>query len=395
MNESVVIAGSLAQKPRQGGHTWQFLQYLLGFRRLGWRVLFIDCLQPEMCVDADGRPTSLERSVNLRYFLQIMDDFNLKDDFTLIYNNGDQFIGQPRSDVLERTRQSSFLINVMGFLRDESILDHARRRVFLDTDPGYGQMWQDMGLAEMFSSHDDYVTIAENIGQTDCSIPTCGIDWITWHQPIVLDSWAATSLEAGGAFTCIGSWRGPYGPIEYRGKTYGLRVHEFRKFITLPDLTGQPFEAALDIHPAEVHDLAQLRENGWQLVDPRVVTAHPFVYRSYIQRSKAELMVARNMYVATNCGWFSERSICYLASGRPVLAQDTGFRSLFPTGQGLVPFATLDEAVYGVEEISRDYNKHARAAREIAETYFDSDKVIADLVDKLSSSRRPKREIAR
>lgn len=393
MSGSVVIAGSLAQKPGQGGHTWQFLQYLLGFKRLGWEVLFIDCLQPEMCVDGNGRPTSFDDSTNVGYFLAVMERFGLQDDFALVYNHGERFIGQPRTAVLEKTRRSSFLVNVMGFLRDESILESAPRRVFLDTDPGYSQMWQDLGLAKMCSGHDDYVTIAENMGQADCSIPSCGVDWITWRQPVVLDSWPACgSPAAGAAFTCIGSWRGPYGRIDYKGKSYGLRVHEFRKLMALPRLSRQPFEVALDIHAAEVDDLAALRENDWQMVDPTVVTADPLVYRSYIQGSRAELMVPRNMYVETSSGWFSERSICYLASGKPVLAQDTGFSRHLPTGEGLFSFETLDEALHGVEELCRDYDRQARAAREIAETYFDSDTVIAQLLDKLSSPREQQSE---
>jgi hypothetical protein len=381
MADTIVIAGALAQKPRQGGHTWQFLQYLLGFKRLGWEVLFLDQLEPEMCVDAMGQPCPLEQSVNLRYLVEVMTGFDLHDAYALIYNRGEQFIGLSRAEVLERVRNSAFLLNVMGYLTDEAILSRAPRRVFLDTDPGFGQMWQDLGLADIFHGHDDYVTIGENISQPGCTIPTCGLPWITMRQPVLLEQWP---VQAGGeAFTSIGSWRGPYGPLEYRGKRYGLRVHEFRQFTPLPRLSGQPFHLALDIDAAEQKDIDLLETEGWVLVDPKVVTRDPQVYRAYIQSSLAELLVAKGMYVQSNSGWFSERSMCYLASGKPVLAQDTGLGSLYPLGAGLLTFRTLAEALAGVEEIVGDYARHARAARALAEEHFDSDKVLGGLLLKL------------
>jgi hypothetical protein len=381
MSKSIVIAGALAQKPRQGGHTWVFLQYLLGFRRLGWDVLFLDRLDPGMCVDEAGRPCAFEDSLNRRYFLEVMEGFNLSDAFSLDYNRGECVVGLPRQQVLERTRNSAFLLNVMGFITEEEV--RAPRRVFLDIDPGFGQMWHDLGLHNLFHGHDDYVTIGENIGRPGCSIPTCGLKWITTPQPIVLDCWPAAG-PGGDCFTSIGSWRGGYGPLEYKGKTYGLRVHEFRKFVTLPRRSGRPFQVALDIHPAEVNDRALLDANGWSVVNPVAVAGDPWAYQAYIQGSRAEFMVAKNMYVQAHSGWFSDRSICYLASGKPVLAQDTGLEHLIPTGEGLLTFTTVEEALAGIEEISRDYPRHARAARALAQEIFDSDKVLSRLLSKLA-----------
>jgi hypothetical protein len=383
MSKSIIIAGSLAQKPRQGGHTWVFLQYLLGFRRLGWDVLFLDRLDPGMCVDEAGRPSSFEDSLNLRYFQEVMHGFGLSDAFSLDYNRGECVVGLPRQRVLEHARNSAFLLNVMGFLTDEEVMSCVPRRVFLDIDPGFGQMWHELGLHNLFHGHDVYVTIGENIGRADCAIPLCGLKWITTPQPIILDYWPA--VGAGGDwFTSIATWRGSYGPLEYLGKTYGLRVHEFRKFITLPLRSGRPFQLALDIHSAEAKDRALLDANRWSVVDPLVVAGDPWAYQAYIQGSKAEFMVAKNMYVQTSCGWFSDRSICYLASGKPVLAQDTGLEHLVSTGAGLLIFTTLEEAVAGVEELNRDYARHARAARALAEECFDSDKVLKRLLGKLA-----------
>jgi hypothetical protein len=275
----------------------------------------------------------------------------------------------------------------MGFLDDEDLLGAARRRVFLDTDPGFGQMWRELGYTDVFAGHDDYVTIGERIGLPDCEIPTCGLEWITTPQPVVLDQWPAVhSPPPRAEFTTVASWRGAYGPVEYGGRRYGLRVHEFRKFADLPRASGAEFELALHLPPEEHADEELLREGGWTLTDPALVGATPDTYRSYIQASKAELMVAKEMYVQSRSGWFSERSICYLASGRPVLAQDTTLDGILPAGEGLLTFTDLDEAVAGVESIRSDYPRHAVAARALAEEHFDSDRVLSRLLEELDRS---------
>jgi hypothetical protein len=378
----IVVAGSLAQKPRHGGHTWVFLQYLLGFRKLGWDVLFLDRLEPGMCKDAAGQPCPVERSVNLRYLVGVMERFGLQGGFAVACEGG-SFIGLSRQQVLDRTRGAALLLNVMGFLGDEEILAAARNRVFLDIDPGFGQMWHELGLHDPFRGHDAFVTIGENLGRPECPVPTCGVQWVTTPQPVVLEHWPAAPGIPDGNITSVVSWRGAYGPVEYHGKVYGLRVHEFRNFAPLPRLTGEPFELALDISPAEVKDLELLRANGWSLADPREVAGDPWAYRAFVQGSMAEFMVAKNMYVRSQCGWVSDRSICYLASGRPVLAQDTGIGGLYPTGEGLLTYTTLDEAVSGIEELSGNYDRHARAARAIAEAYFDSNKILGRMLARL------------
>src|SRR5262249_2847372 len=152
------------------------------------------------------------------------------------------------------------------------------------------------------------------------------------------DYWPVRAASGSGCFTSIGSWRGDYGPVEYKGKTYGLRVHEFRKFASLPAVTGQPVQLALDIHSADVKDLKLLDTNRWSIVDPVAMAGDPQSYQDYIANSRAEFMVAKNMYVQSQSGWFSDRSICYLAGGKPVLAQDTGLKDWLPSGKGLITF---------------------------------------------------------
>lgn len=386
----IVVAGSVAQKPWHGGHTWVFLQYALGLRRLGWEVLLLDRLEPGMCVDESGARCDAESSWNLRYAQRVMQRFGLGDAYAAILDGEDGaptgMYGLEREEVLRRTREAELLFDVMGFLADEEVLAAARRRVFLDIDPGFGQMWHALGWADPFAAYDDFVTIGRNVGRPGCAVPDCGRRWITTNQPIVLEHWPREATGEG-PFTSIGTWRGRYDPVEYGGERYGLRVHAFRRFAPLPRLSGEAFELALDIDAAEREDLTLLAENGWSLVDPRRAAADPWRYREYIARSGAEFMVSKDAYVRSRSGWFSDRSICYLASGRPVVAQDTGFDGWYPTGEGLLAFSCLEEAAAAVDEVVKDRRRHSLAARRVAEECFDSDKVLGGLLDALGAGR--------
>ena len=380
----IVVAGSVAQKPGQGGHTWVFLQYVLGLQRLGWDVLFLDRLSPEMRADGSGAAGPTAGSPQVRYLAGVMRRFGLDGRWALLGGEGSgaTLAGLDLASVLAHVRGSELLLDVMGFLGDERVLAAARRRVFLDIDPGFPQMWRALGLADPFARHDDFVTIGRNLGREGCAIPDCGLRWITTHQPVVLEHWPAVE-PAAGPFTSVATWRGRYAPIEYRGETYGLRVHGFRRLAPLPRLSGERFELALSIDPADAADRSLLEENGWELVDPREVASDPWAYRRYITGSGAELMVAKDVYVRARSGWFSDRSICYLASGRPVVAEDTGLDGDLPLGEGLLAYRTLDEARDAVAAVAADPRRHARAARRIAEECFDSDRVLPRLLDRL------------
>jgi hypothetical protein len=383
VRETVIVAGALAQRPQVGGHAWVFLQYLLGFQRLGWDVHFVDRIEPDMCVDDAGLPAPFEASANLHYLDSVMHAFGFDERWTLLYDGGRKVAGRPREDVLELARRSSLLLNVMGYLDDEEILAAAPLRVLLDIDPGFGHMWQELGLHALFRGHDRYVTVGGRIGAPDCVIPTCGIEWVTTKPPVELCEWPVSRPPDSPRFTSVVSWRGAFGPLEYGGRTYGLRAHEFRRFFELPSLTSVAFEVALDIHEADGDDARRLEENGWVLVDPRSSAGDPWRYRTYIQGSSAELMIAKNLYVDTRSGWISDRSACYLATGRPVLAQDTGIQDLLPCGEGLVTFSTLDEAAAGAEEIVGSYERHSRAARALAEEHLAAGRVLPRLLEAL------------
>jgi hypothetical protein len=379
---SIVIAAALAQRPGVGGHTWFALQYLLGFRKLGWEVLLVDRLDAGMCRDRSGAPCPPDGSANLAYLEEAMERFELAGNWSVLLPDG-RAAGLSRAEVERRVASSDLLLNVMGYLDDESLLAASRLRVFLDIDPGFGQMWQALALSDLFSGHDRFVSVGLNVGRDGCGVPDCGMRWIATPPPVALDHWPVS--PGGTAFTTVASWRGPYDPVEYGGRTYGLRVHEFRRFADLPGRTTAKFEIALSIDPSESADLQRLSAGGWTLLDPVAVAGDPFAYNRFIQGSGAEFTVAKGMYVDTRSGWFSDRSACYLASGKPVIAQDTGFSSHLPTGTGLIAFTTPDEALLAVEEVRADPARHGAAAREIAEQHLDASQVLQHLVDELGA----------
>lgn len=297
--------------------------------------------------------------------------------------DGTSVYGLSRPALLDAARDADLLLNVMGFLDDPELLEVSRLRVFLDIDPGFGQMWHDLGLADVFAGHDRYVTVASRIEGS--GVPTCGLEWRSIPPPVFLPDWPVAAPAPHAPITSVASWRGPFGPIEHGGTTYGLRVHELRRFLGLPGATGARFELALDIDPADDADRAALVAAGWSLVDPRSVAGTPKDYRDYVARSQAELMVAKHLYVATQAGWFSDRSSCYLASGRPVVAQDTGFSDDLPCGDGLLAFATPDDAAARIDDLRARYGEHCEAARALAESHLSTDVVLPRLLDAVVS----------
>jgi hypothetical protein len=379
---TVVVSSVIANKPFNGGNAWVVLSWILGLKELGFRVCFVEQISREGCVDATGATTAFEQSVNLAYFEQVTKQFGLADSAALIYEGGEQIYGLHYAELLDIAEAADLLVNITGHLTLESLRRRLRRKAYVDLDPGYTQFWHTAGYAgPRLGGHDLYFTVGENIGTRSCPIPTGGIRWRPTRQPVVLDRWPVSREGDRSRYTTVATWRGPYGPIQYGGKTYGLKVHEFRRFIELPERVRQTFEIALDIHPAEENDLNLLNRYGWRLVDPKAAAPDPDAFRRYVQGSGAEFSVAQGVYVETRSGWFSDRTVRYLASGKPALVQDTGFGCSYPVGEGLVAFRTLAEAIAGAERIGRDYEEHCRAARALAEEYFDADRVLGRFVE--------------
>jgi hypothetical protein len=319
--------------------------------------------------------------VNAAWFREITERFGFAGTSALISQDEDRSIGLTSKEIRDVADAADLLVNISGHLTLGTLKPRFRRRVFIDLDPGYTQFWHAQRLAEdRLRDHHAYFTIGENIGTPTCSVPTGDIAWRTTRQPVVLDEWPVCAGSSARCFTTVASWRGSYGRVAHNGRQFGLKAHEFRKLLKLPTLTDHQFEIALEIDPADRQDADSLRTNAWRVVDAKAVAGDPFNFRSYVQESSAECSVAQGIYVETQSGWFSDRTVRYLASAKPALVQDTGLGRNYPTGVGLVPFRTLQEAARGADLIMQDYERHSRAARALAEEFFDSDKVLPSLL---------------
>jgi hypothetical protein len=404
----IVVCGALANKAFNGGAAWTRLSWALGFDRMDCDVYFLEQIAPATCVDSTGAPCEMRRSDNLAFFERVTDQFGLGGRSALVLETDRTTVGLRWSDIVDLAESADLLLNISGHLTLDVLKPRFRRRVFLDLDPGYTQFWYSAGMeVERLRDHHFYFTIGENIGRSDCGIPVGDIAWRPIRQPVLLDEWPVIRGSAPGAdgpscatdtarqrsttdderfddpvrFTTIASWRGPYGCVAHDGVRFGLKAHEFRRFLPLPTLSTHAFEIALDVHPADSRDVESLVSNRWKLADPRLVAADPLTFREYVQSSSAEFSVAQGIYVTTQSGWFSDRTVRYLASGKPALVQDTGFALNYPVGQGLLTFRTLEDARRGADSIARDYDRHARAARAIAERFFDSHIVLRTLLE--------------
>jgi hypothetical protein len=229
--------------------------------------------------------------------------------------------------------------------------------------------------------YDAFFTVGQNLGHPSCSAPTGEIQWRTFWPPVALDLWQCDDGTEAAPFSTVSQWWG-YPPTYYNGEEFdGSKRTEFLRFVDLPVVTGHKFTLAVNLHSEDdAADKQLLLKKGWQVHDPHDVVGDFASYRQYIQHSSGEFSVAKSGYIKSRSGWFSDRSACYLAAGRPVLVEETGFNSYLPTGRGVLSFTSLEEAAAGVEEIRRNYTRHCKAAREIAQEYFAAEKVLNKLL---------------
>ena len=366
MRLRILVAAMVAGDPHQGGATWAALQYVLGLRRLGHDVWLVE-------------PVRELTPVSQRYFRRVAAEFGLEERAALLADDGET-AGVSYQALREAAQGTDVLLNVSGLLRDPRLTEPIGIRVYLDLDPVFNQLWHEEGLDVGFAGHTHHVTIGQAIGHDGCDVPACGLDWIPTLQPVVLEHWPPANGLRHDAFTTVGNWRA-YGSVEADGTHFGQKAHALRELLELPRLTKERLLLALAIHPDESKDLSALVDGGWRLVDPAEVAASPARYRQFVSGSKGELGLAKSGYVKARCGWFSDRSACYLASGRPVVAQETGFSDFLPVGEGLLAFDSADQAAEGLDQVALDYPRHRRAARELAEAHFDSDRVLASLLE--------------
>ncbi|MGB2710079.1 MAG: hypothetical protein WBC33_01075 [Conexibacter sp.] len=377
---TVVVAGALANKHRHGGSAWVRMSWAEALRTLGFDVLFVEQIAASACTDAAGAPAAFEDSANAAAFRTATAAFGFRGSAALVRSDDGRVLGMEHDELLERIGEAALLVNISGHLRWRAALERVRDRVYVDLDPGFTQIWHASGDgAAGIEGHELCFTVGVNVGTHRCPLPTDGVRWRPIRQPVVLERWPVAPDARFDGFTTVASWRGAYGRPSWQGREYGLKVHEFRRFAELPRLTGIPFSVALDIDPQDRADVARLREGGWELVEAaRVSDTDGF--RDFVQSSGAEFSAAQGVYVETRSGWFSDRTVRYLAAGRPALVQDTGFSDHLPVGAGLVPFRDLPEARAGAHAIAADYDRHRLAARRIAEEWFAPERALAPLL---------------
>jgi hypothetical protein len=348
----------------RGGLVMYPLQWLHGLQRLGHRVVFLEFLS--------ARPDSAV----VRYFRETMERWWHPERSALLLESPlESLDGLGIAEVGKFSREAAALITLAAHYRRDPypLLDCIRPRILIEQDPGYTHLWaKDGDPSAIYGEQDFYYTVGGNIGSARCSLPTLGIRWRPIWNPVILDWWSPPRPISRDRFTTVADWRS-YGYLEYQGAILGPKAEEFRKFLDLPRLTGQPFEIVLNIDPQDP-DLALLRSRGWKIEDPEAVKT-PDDYRNYVAGSLGEFSCVKGGYAGTRCGWFSDRSACYLAAGRPVVLQSTGFEDLLPTGMGLFAVKTPAEAAEAIRAIRRDYALHSRAAQAIARDHLDSDTI--------------------
>jgi hypothetical protein len=377
---TAVVGGALANKAGYGGEAWVRMSWVSGLRRLGIDAWLVENIDSSVCVDQWGAPCIPAESYNRGYFDEVTTAFGLARRAVLLVDGGREVFGAG-SEALDAAREADLVVNIGGHLPTTDLFPRALW-AYVDIDPGWTQFWFQTGnSAARIAGHDAFFSIAENLGTAGCRIPTAGIAWRPVRQPVVLDDWPVLPCPDPNRYTTVASWRNGLGPVG--DDSLSGKHHEFRRLAALGRDGDAVHELALRIHPEDSADFDLLTENGWHVVDATTVVRTPEEFRTYVQGSGAECSAAQGVYAHTACGWFSDRSLRYLASGRPVLVQDTGLGGAFPVGDGLVTFDSLDTARAGRQRIAKDYSGHAAAARSLAETYFDSETVLGRFLDEV------------
>jgi hypothetical protein len=385
----IIVTGLVGLYPL-GGVAWDYFQYFLGFARLGFDVFYY-----EDSWTWPYNPVERQFSADGTYSAIFIDDFvktyapHLNEKWHYLHLH-DKSFGMSQKDFNKVARTADLFLNISGACQVPDSLSPHCQKIFLDTDPGYNQIM----LSERFSwsdnieswcksvlAHDQHFTYAENIHADNCLIPRMGLSWKTTRPMVVPNFWAHTGVDQApdtAPLTTVMTWNGFKGKLMYKGVEYTSKNGEFEKFITLPRYSPIPLKVAVGGNQPPIK---RLRQHGWEIVDGPLTTLTAQGYQDFIAHSKGEFSIAKQVYVAMRSGWFSSRSACYLAAGRPVIVQDTGFSIILPVGEGLLSFCSLNEAVEAIEKLEGHYLKHQKVARAIAEDFFNSDKVLTRFIE--------------
>ncbi len=379
----ILVFGILFWYPL-AGVTYQFLHYLIALRRLGYDPYYIED-SGRWIYDPRLNDLSPDATGNLASIVPVLEahGFGERWAFRGKYPGGQcHGLGEAQIDALYR--EADAFLNVTGAqeIREEHL--QVKRRIYVESDPFASQVKVargDAGMIRTLEAHDTLFTFGENIGAADCGIPSSRFNWLPTRQPVLMDLWPMLPPEKGSAFNTITTWHNKGKNIEWQGDTwYWTKDREFEQFLDLPKLRpSAEFELATSVGE-DVQRL--LGGNGWRQRGSIEISRDADLYRKYIQDSRGEFTVARDQYVRPNTGWFSDRSACYLAAGRPVITQETGFSKFYGGGKGLFGFRGMDDILAAVDAIESDYAGHCRAARDVAAEHFAAEKVVGSLMER-------------
>ena len=384
----IVVLGFMGNCPI-AGVIWQAIHYIVGLQRLGHDVYYIEDTS-RVPYDPVAYTLTEDTTYVGKVLAQVADEFGFagKWAFSPRYRAREEMLGPlSRVQVNELYRDADALLNICGSHELNEDLLLSNRLVYVESDPGVEQIKVDNGeksTIDFLSRHCALFTFGENIGRPEFPVPLHGFTWLPTRQPVVLDLWQTSAPPASGAaFTSIANLAtGGKKDIEWRGETYiWSKLPEFERFRLAPEKAGEDFELATNFKESDL--AARFHGARWRSVSPDPMSVAYHDYEAYVKQSKGEFTVAKDQYVRLNTGWFSDRSACYLAAGRPVITQQTGFTRLYGGHEGLFSFESIDDVVTAVKAINADYDRHSRVATSIAYEWFDSDKVVGSMLDRI------------
>jgi len=385
----IVVMGFMGSCPI-AGVIWQHVHYIVGLNRLGHEVYYV-----EDSARIPYNPATFAVENDYRYagniLARLANEFGFKDrwGFCARYLPSKPTVGLSLRRIQQLYREADVILNVCGSQEFNDDLLKSHRIVYIESDPGREQIKIDKGVkstASYLGRHYALFTFGENVGTSRFPIPLHELNWLPTRQPIVTDFWKTARAPGKSAiFTTIANWStSGLKDISWRGKKYlWSKSLEFIRFVSAPRKAGEPFELASDIRDAKTR--TRFQRNGWHFRRPHDLSVDYWLYRNYVRGSKGEFTVAKDQYVRLRTGWFSDRSACYLAAGRPVITQETGFTEHYGNGGGLFAFSSLGEIGEAVKMINADYAHHSRAARRIAREVFEAEKVLASLLTRIGA----------
>lgn len=379
----VILAGYFVRCPL-GGYVWQALHYLKGFERLGCEVFFYEeTAHFSEAFDPISGETGTTYEYGCGQIASVLERFGLANRWAFWDTWNDRYYGMSEEQTNRVFTEADVFVNLAGVNRLGS-RPRPPACLYIDIDPAFTQIRLesgDAGLRELLAEHDLHFTFGENIGSERSPLPTGGIRWRPARPVVLCDLWENALRPASGAFSTIGKWDAAGRDVVFRGERYEWRKsREWMKFIELPRQSGERFDLAMDVSSVPA-DLERLVACGWTVRDPFGVSKSVDAYRTYIQESKGEFSAAKDMNVRLRSGWFSDRSACYLAAGRPVVVQDTGFGDVLPTGLGLFAVSGIEDALEAVASIRADYGAQCRAARDLARKYFEPEATLRPMLE--------------